>query len=130
MPLLYLGYCERRYFRAVHIFALFAFIKCPRNIYIVKITFIMLHRGNSIKNPKINPCEIANFRKCAKFDTCENIYVHSIHMDLLLVIALYICLITPNSTSCVDFSGRKPNCQSLSMLFSRKYDNICLCTIL
>ena len=37
----------------------------------------MLLRGNNIKNAKINPREIANFGKCAKMYTRENIYVHS-----------------------------------------------------
>ena len=59
----------------VDIFALYIFSRNSRlsnvreNIYIVKITFILLHRGNSIKNAKINPREIANFRKCAKIYT-------------------------------------------------------------
>ena len=37
----------------------------------------MLHRANNIKNEKINPRDIANFRKCTKIYTRENIYVHS-----------------------------------------------------
>ena len=51
----------------VHIFPLYIFLRYSRlsnvreNIYIVKITFIMLHRGNNTKNAKINLCEIANF---------------------------------------------------------------------
>ena len=68
----------------VDIFALYIFSRLSNvheNIYIVKITFIMLHRGNSIKNimtvQNINPREIANFRKCVKSYTRENIYVHS-----------------------------------------------------
>ena len=67
----------------IDIFALYIFSRYSRllnvgeNIYIVKITFIMLHRGNNIKNAKINPPEIANFGKCAKIYTRENIYVHS-----------------------------------------------------
>ena len=60
-------YCERRYFHAVHIFALWCSSNVRKNIYIVKITFIMLHRGNNIKNTKINLHEIANIWKCAKF---------------------------------------------------------------
>ena len=72
------NYCERRYFRAVHIFVLFAFIKYPKNMYIVKITCMMSHRGKNINIANINPREIANFRKCAKMYTRENIYVHSI----------------------------------------------------
>ena len=47
-------------------------------MYIVKITFIMQHRGKNIKNAKINLCEIANYRKIVKIYTRENIYVHSI----------------------------------------------------
>ena len=68
----------------VDIFALYIFSRYSRlsnarkNIYIVKITFIMLHRGNNIKNAKKNPREIDNFRKCAKICTGENIYVYSI----------------------------------------------------
>ena len=56
----------------VHIFALYIFLRYSRffnfreNIYVVKITFIILHRNNSIKNAKINPREIADFQKCAK----------------------------------------------------------------
>ena len=38
----------------------------------------MLHIGNNIRNAKINLREIANFRKCAKIYTRENIYVYSI----------------------------------------------------
>ena len=72
-----LEYCEPRYFRAVHIFALFTFIKYPRKYYIVKITVIMQHSGKNIKNANINLREIANFRKYAKVYTRENIYVHS-----------------------------------------------------
>ena len=68
----------------VYIFALYIFSRysrlsnCRQNIYIVKTTLIMLHRGNHIKNAKINIREIANFRKCANIYTRENIYVHSI----------------------------------------------------
>ena len=70
----------------VDIFALYIFSRYSRlsnvreNMYIVKITYIMLHRGNNMKNAKINPREIANFRKCAKIDTRENIQVHSIYV--------------------------------------------------
>ena len=65
---------------ALYIFPAFcAFIKCLRkNMYIVKITCIMLHRGNNIKNGKINQRKIANFRKCPKTYTHKNIYVYSI----------------------------------------------------
>ena len=66
----------------VDIFALYIFSRYSRNVrenmYIVKITFIMLHRGNYIKNAKIKPHEIANLQKYAKIYTRENIYVHSI----------------------------------------------------
>ena len=48
------------------------------NMYIVKITCIMPHRGNNIKNVNINPREITNFRKCAEIHRCDNIYVYSI----------------------------------------------------
>ena len=67
----------------VYIFALYIFSRYSclsnvrQNIYIVKITFIMLQRGNNFKNAKINLREIANFRKCANIYTRENIYVHS-----------------------------------------------------
>ena len=53
----------------VDIFALYIFShnSClsnfHENMYIVKITFVMLHRGNNIKNAKINPREIVNFQK-------------------------------------------------------------------
>ena len=70
-------YCERRYFCAVYILHYSRLQNVRENIYIVKITFIMLHRGNHIKNAKINPREIVNFRKCAKIYTPKNIYVHS-----------------------------------------------------
>ena len=72
-----LDYCERRYFGAVHIFALFAFIKYPRK-YVMEITFIMPHRGNNIKNANINLREIANFRNCMKIHTRKDIYIHRI----------------------------------------------------
>ena len=45
-------------------------------MYIVKITCTIQQSGNNIKNTNINLHEIANFRKCAKIYTCENIYVH------------------------------------------------------
>ena len=66
----------------VDIFALYIFSRYSRlsnvreNVYKVKITCIMLHRGKHIKDAKINPRKIANFRKCAKIYTRENIYVH------------------------------------------------------
>ena len=66
----------------VDIFALYIFSRYSRllnvheNIYIVKKTFIMLHRGNNIKNAKINPHKIANFRKCVKMYTSENISLY------------------------------------------------------
>ena len=47
-------------------------------MYIMKITLIMLHRSNNIKNAKINPREIANFWKFAKMYAPKNIYVLSI----------------------------------------------------
>ena len=65
------------------IFALYILSRSSRlsnvceNIYLVEFFFIMLHRCNSIKNAKINPRQIANFRECAKIYTCKNIYVHS-----------------------------------------------------
>ena len=68
----------------VDIFALYIFSRYSRlsnvrgDMYIVKITYIILHRGNNMKNAKINPREIANFRKCTKMYARENIYVHSI----------------------------------------------------
>ena len=55
----------------VDIFALYIFSRHSRlsnvrkNMYIVKITFIMLHRENNFKNAKINPRKIANLRKFA-----------------------------------------------------------------
>ena len=67
----------------VDMFALFIFSRYSRlsnireNMHIVKTTFIRPHRGKNIKNANINLCEIANFRKCAKINTRENIYVHS-----------------------------------------------------
>ena len=57
----------------VDIFALYIFSRYSRllnvreNIYIVKITFIMLHRGNNIKKAKINLRQIANFGNARKF---------------------------------------------------------------
>ena len=65
---LYTLYIFTRYSRLSHV----------REKYIVKITLIMLHRGNDIKSAKINPCKIANFWKFAKMYARENIYVHSI----------------------------------------------------
>ena len=68
----------------VDIFALYIFSRYSRlsnireNMYIVKITYIMPHRGKNIKIANANPREIVDFRKCAKIYTCENIYVHSI----------------------------------------------------
>ena len=68
----------------VDIFALFIFSRYSRlsnirkNMYIMKITCIMPHRDKNIKIANINPREIANFWKCAKIYTRENIYVHSI----------------------------------------------------
>ena len=47
-------------------------------MYIVKITVIMVYRGNTIQNPNIIPREIAYFRKFAKMYTSVNIYVYSI----------------------------------------------------
>ena len=58
----------------VDIFALYIFSRYSRlsniceNIYIVKITFIMPHRGSNIKKKaKINMREIANFGKARRF---------------------------------------------------------------
>ena len=86
----------------VDIFALYIFSRHSRlsnvreNMYIVKITFLMLHRGNNVKNAKINPREIANFRKFAKMYTRENIYIHSIYFLIRLIppwsISFYIRL--------------------------------------
>ena len=56
----------------VDIFALYIFLRCLclsnicENMYIMKITFIMPHRGKNIENTNINLREIANFRECAK----------------------------------------------------------------
>ena len=46
------------------------------NIYIVKITFIMPHRGSNIKNTNTNLRKIANFRKSAK-NLYTQKYLHS-----------------------------------------------------
>ena len=68
----------------VHIFALYIFSRYScfsnirENLYNSKITCIVPHRGNNIINAKLNPREIANFRKFAKMYTRENIYIHSI----------------------------------------------------
>ena len=40
------GVTECRNFRAVHIFALFTFLKFHENINIFKISYIMSHTGN------------------------------------------------------------------------------------
>ena len=67
----------------VDIFALYIFSRNSRlsnireNMYIVKITCIMAHRGKNIKIGNINLREIANFRKCTKIYTRENIYAYS-----------------------------------------------------
>ena len=65
------------------IFALYIFSQNSRlsnireNMYIVKITCTMAHRGKNIKIGNIHPREIANFRKWAKIYTRGNIYVYS-----------------------------------------------------
>ena len=67
----------------VDIFTLFIFLRYSclsnirENIYIMKITFIIPHRGSNINNVNINLCDIVNFRKSTKIYTRENIYVHS-----------------------------------------------------
>ena len=53
------------------------------NIYIVKITFMMLHRGSYIKNTKINLREIASFRN-AKISTFTVSQYHGVMIKLLL----------------------------------------------
>ena len=69
----------------VDIFALYIFSPYSRltnireNIYIVKITFIMPHRGSNIKNAKINLRKITNFQKSAKIYIHEIIYIHSMY---------------------------------------------------
>ena len=71
----------------VDIFALYIFShnSClsnfHENMYIVKITFVMLHRGNNIKNAKINPREIVNFQKSIH----ENIYVQCMSRPISLI---------------------------------------------
>ena len=60
------------------IFALYIFSRYSRlsnireNMYIVKITVIMQHRGKNIKYANINLREIDNFRKYAKVYIHEN----------------------------------------------------------
>ena len=46
-------------------------------MYNFKITCVMSHRGNKIKNANLSPRETVNFRKFTKMHTRENIYVHS-----------------------------------------------------
>ena len=60
-------YCECRNFRAVHMFALFAFKNVRENMCNVKITFIMPFRGNILKNANINPREIVIHAKISTF---------------------------------------------------------------
>ena len=70
----------------VEIFALYIFSRYSRfssireNIYNLKTSYIMPHRGNIIKNANLSPRDIANFRKFAKIYTRENIYIHSIYI--------------------------------------------------
>ena len=47
--LIFAEYCERRYFRAVHVLGYSRLSNIRKNMYFVKITFIMLHRGETIK---------------------------------------------------------------------------------
>ena len=68
----------------VEIFTLYIFrvirdfqIIIRENMYNLKITCFMSHRGNEIKDANLNPRELPNFRKIAKIYTCENIYFHS-----------------------------------------------------
>ena len=66
----------------VDIFALYIFsraFKYPRKY--VKITCIMPHRGNNIKNANLSRREIPYFPKIAKMYTLENINVHSIYQS-------------------------------------------------
>ena len=56
----------------VDIFVLFIFLRYSpfsnicENMYNLKITYIMAHKGNNIKNAKLSPHEIANFHKIFK----------------------------------------------------------------
>ena len=58
----YLGsqYWERRYFRAVHIFA---FFKIHENMYSVEKNFTIQYRWNTMKNVNLNPLENVYTRK-------------------------------------------------------------------
>ena len=54
------------------------FSNIRENMYNLKITFIMPHRGNNFKNANLSPREIAILHKITKMYTRENIYAHSI----------------------------------------------------
>ena len=72
----------------VDIFTLYIFSSYSRishireNIYSVKITFIMPHRGSNIKNTNINQREMVNFSKCAKMYTRKKVYINSSAHDV------------------------------------------------
>ena len=54
------------------------FSNAPKNMYKLKITCLMPHSGNDIKNANLSPRKIANFCKFAIIHRRENINVRSI----------------------------------------------------
>ena len=65
----FIEYCERRYFRAVHIFVLFAFMKCPRKYVNREINFYnVTYRQQYQKRGYISA------RNCQFSEMRENLY--------------------------------------------------------
>ena len=62
------------------------FSNIRENIYNLKITCIMPHRGNNIKDANLSPPKIVNFHKFAKIYAHKNIYIHSIFILNLNII--------------------------------------------
>ena len=54
-------------------FLFICFLNVCENMYNVKITCIMLFKGNIVKNVHMNQREIVNFCNFTKIYTCENI---------------------------------------------------------
>ena len=73
-------------------------------MYIVKITFILPLKGNNTKNANINPREIANFRKCAKCFTRENIYTFTVSYFGCVVALLLIVLCHAENIITIEIS--------------------------
>ena len=90
-------------------------------MYMAKITFIMLHRGNYqtdyIKNAKINPCKIADFRKYVKIYTRESIYVHS-RSKFVFAMNMTLAIGTHNLQHSLTVTQTSLNIHSMLLCFS------------